>query len=96
VKRWNRVQEILNARAQNIASGNPNASRPMTRRIQVRAWNNRASAEHHLLPSAGAIEMVAAHLFGLLFGLRLPDFRASDSPLSPSSTYFRRTSLERF
>lgn len=53
---------------------NPNASRPMTRRIQVRAWNNRAASGEYLLPTAGVVEIVAAHLFGMFVGLRLPHF----------------------
>jgi hypothetical protein len=70
---------------------NPNASRPMTRRIQVRAWNNRIPAEEHSLPQAAAVEIVAAHLFGLFVGLRLPDFARAIR----RSVQARRTSAER-
>ena len=70
---------------------NPNASRLMTRRIQVRAWNNRAPVEEHLLPSAGGVEIVAAHLFGLFIGLRLPDFARAIR----RSVQIRLTSAER-
>ena len=50
---------------------NPNASRPLTRRIQVRAWNRSHPPEHPLLDAEGAIDIVSAHLFGLFRGLGL-------------------------
>ena len=52
---------------------NPNASRPIARRIQVRAWNHSDQPENSLLPHDGVIEIVSAHLFGLFKGIGLPE-----------------------
>jgi hypothetical protein len=50
---------------------NPNAKRPQTRRIQVRAWNSTDEARPVRLPGRVAVEIVAAHLFGLFGSLGL-------------------------
>ena len=50
---------------------NPNATSARARRIQVRAWNNAESPNEPLLGADGAIEIVAANLFGLFKGLGL-------------------------
>lgn len=50
---------------------NPNAKRPETRRIQVRAWNSTDVATPAALPGGSAVEIVAAHLFGLFASLGL-------------------------
>lgn len=52
---------------------NPNAARPSTRRIQVRAWNHKDESEESRLPSEATVDIAAAHLFGLFRGLRLRD-----------------------
>jgi hypothetical protein len=53
---------------------NPNGVHTGTRRIQVRAWNNTTEPEDHERTAAVAVEIVAAHLFGLFRGLRLLDY----------------------
>jgi hypothetical protein len=53
---------------------NPNGFRPKSRRIQIRAWNNSAEPEDQKLASVAAVEIVAAHLFGLFKSLRLPEY----------------------
>jgi len=50
---------------------NPNAGRLKTRRLQVRAWNRHLQPDEPQLPSEAAIEIAAAHIFGLFRGLRL-------------------------
>ncbi len=50
---------------------NPNAARPKTRRLQLRAWN-RKDGKAENLSSAAAADVAAAHLFGLFRGLHLP------------------------
>jgi hypothetical protein len=50
---------------------NPNAVNQTTRRLQVRAWNRSDEPEKPALPSQGAVEIAAAHLFGLFRGLHL-------------------------
>jgi hypothetical protein len=50
---------------------NPNAQHRVTRRIQVRAWNNADRPEESLLTPDGVIEIVSAHLFGLFRGIGL-------------------------
>ncbi len=57
---------------------NPNATSVRARRIQVRAWNNAEGPTEPLLGADGAIEIVAANLFGLFKGLGL---RQNASPL---------------
>ena len=49
---------------------NPNAVRLSTRRLQVRAWNSTATPEGNLMPEA-AVEIAAAHLFGIFRNLGL-------------------------
>jgi len=49
---------------------NPNAASQRARRLQVRAWNQTDSEESVLYPD-GAVDIVAAHLFGLFKGLGL-------------------------
>ena len=56
---------------------NPNAARPWTRRIQIRAWNNATAPEETPLASAAPVEVVAAHLFGLFRVLQLPEYARS-------------------
>jgi hypothetical protein len=53
---------------------NPNGARKATRRIQVRAWNNTAGVPQQPFFSVAAIEIVAAHLFGLFRGLGLLNY----------------------
>jgi hypothetical protein len=50
---------------------NPNARRERTRRIQIRAWNQQT--ERRAIPEGFALEVAAAHLFGLFMGLQLPE-----------------------
>jgi hypothetical protein len=50
---------------------NPNAARPQTRRLQLRAWNRKDGKAEHLSSTAAA-DVAAAHLFGLFRGLHLP------------------------
>lgn len=50
---------------------NPNATSTRARRIQLRAWNNSESPKEPTLGVDGAIEIVAANLFGLFKGLGL-------------------------
>jgi hypothetical protein len=70
-----RGQELTIPRHMVIATRvNPNGVRRRTRRIQIRAWNNNAEPEEQRLSSAAAVEVVAAHLFGLFQGLRLPEY----------------------
>ena len=52
---------------------NPNAVYPRTRRIQVRAWNSTDDSIHPGLPPEAAVDIAAAHLFGLFRNLRLPE-----------------------
>jgi hypothetical protein len=56
---------------------NPNASNPSTRRIQLRAWNRKEDPDLPApsLPHGAAVEIAAAHLFGLFRGLRLRQAR---------------------
>ena len=56
---------------------NPNATKPRTRRIQLRAWNKREEAEIRELPGEAAVLISAAHLFGMFRGLRLPNNAAT-------------------
>jgi hypothetical protein len=55
---------------------NPNAARPKTRRLQLRAWN-RKDGKAENLSSAAAADVAAAHLFGLFRGLHLPQSAAA-------------------
>ena len=50
---------------------NPNTIRGGTRRLQIRAWNSVEEQATPLLPDEAAVEIVAAHLFGLFRNLRL-------------------------
>jgi hypothetical protein len=50
---------------------NPNGTKPLTRRIQVRAWNRRSDTEKFRLPAEAAVEVAAAHMFGLFKGVGL-------------------------
>ncbi len=50
---------------------NPNAKQDRTRQLQVRAWNSVEKQVEALLPDEAAVEIVAAHLFGLFQNLRL-------------------------
>lgn len=56
---------------------NPNATKPRTRRIQLRAWNKREENEISGLPAEAAVLISAAHLFGVFKGLRLPNNAAT-------------------
>jgi len=56
---------------------NPNGVDPATRCIQVRAWNREVEAPAN--SEEAAVELVAAHLFGLLIGIGL---RASARAIS--------------
>lgn len=49
---------------------NPNAARPQTRRLQIRAWN-RSDEPRTTLPASAILEIVAAHLFGLFMKFNL-------------------------
>jgi hypothetical protein len=70
-----RGQRLTVARHLVIATRiNPNAVNQRTRRIQIRAWNNNTEVEESGLASAAAVEIVAAHLFGLFRGLGLPEY----------------------
>jgi hypothetical protein len=50
---------------------NPNAKRAWARRLQIRAWNRRDDPTPEIPLTYGAVDIVAAHLFGLFKGLRL-------------------------
>jgi hypothetical protein len=50
---------------------NPNAVRRKARYIQVRAWNRRNEPEEPQLTPESALDIVAAHLFGVFRGLQL-------------------------
>jgi hypothetical protein len=50
---------------------NPNAVYPRTRRLQVRAWNSTDDSTYPSLPLEAAVDIAAAHLFGLFRNLRL-------------------------
>jgi hypothetical protein len=50
---------------------NPAGREPWTRRMQVRAWNQKDDSPTQLSPDA-AVEIVSAHLFGLFRGLHMP------------------------
>lgn len=54
---------------------NPNAIRPKTRRIQIRAWNSAVIGE--ALPPSAAVEIANASLFGLAKTLRLTSTAAA-------------------
>ena len=69
---------------------NPNATKPRTRRIQLRAWNKREDAEIRELPGEAAVLISAAHLFGMFRGLRLPN-NAETIALAVSATRNRFT-----
>jgi hypothetical protein len=49
----------------------PNAKKPVTRRLQIRAWNNARERSPHL-PDEAVVEIVTAHLFGLFKTLQMP------------------------
>jgi hypothetical protein len=48
---------------------NPNARRPATRRLQVRAWNSEQASDR--IPASAAADIAAAHLYGILRNLGL-------------------------
>jgi len=50
---------------------NANGARPAARRLQVRAWNRSDEPKEPQLQSEAAVDIVAAHLFGLFRGLGL-------------------------
>src|SRR5262249_17938009 len=50
---------------------NPTGREPWTRRMQVRAWNQKDDFPTQLSPDA-AVDIVSAHLFGLYRGLHMP------------------------
>jgi hypothetical protein len=51
---------------------NPNAKRPSTRRLQIRAWNSSTETyNEHTLPASAAAEVASASLFGLFGNLGL-------------------------
>jgi hypothetical protein len=51
---------------------NPNATRPSTRRLQIRAWNRKEElTPEYRLPPEAAIDIASAHLFGMFRALRL-------------------------
>lgn len=52
---------------------NPNAARLSARHLQLRAWNRSNESKQHTLPPVGAVDIAAAHLFGLFRSLRLPE-----------------------
>jgi hypothetical protein len=52
---------------------NPNAARPRTRRIQLRAWNHTENSAQSRVSRNAAVDIAAAHVFGLFRNLRLRD-----------------------
>ena len=50
---------------------NPNAARERTRRLQVRAWNSKETKAAGKSHREAAVEVTAAHLFGLFTNLRM-------------------------
>lgn len=70
---------------------NPNAAYSSSRRIQVRAWNNQHKTIDKPLSPQSAIEIVAAHLFGMFKNLGLKE-NARALALSIHALDKRRTS----
>jgi hypothetical protein len=71
---------------------NPNAKRGWARRLQIRGWNRRDESPPKIPPKYGAVDIVAAHLFGLFKGLRLT-MNARAIALATESRALRGTPL---
>ena len=50
---------------------NPNAANPLTRRVQVRAWNSTEDSIYSGIPLDAAVDIVAAHLYGFFRNIGL-------------------------